>query len=379
VATLRVVGALGDVPQAAWDALVAGRSPFLEWEWLNALEETAAVGAKTGWLPQHLTMWEGEDLVGACPLYVKAHSQGEFVFDHGWATAAHRARIPYYPKLLVAVPFTPVTGPRILAAPGTHGQVAAEIAGALERVCEEQGFSSVHVNFCRDEDREALEARGWLPRIGYQYQWVNRGFGSFDDYLESLRSKRRNQVRRERRELAEQGVTIETLVGEAIPMELAPLAYRLYRITVDTNPWGQRYLSERFFAVLFERWRSRLCLVLARCGGEVIAGTINVQHGGVFYGRYWGAFRPLRHLHFNVSYYAAVEHCIAQGLTRFEPGAGGEFKQLRGFDATPTYSLHWIRDLRFRAAVAEYLERERVHVAGEIDWMGERTAHRRDG
>jgi predicted N-acyltransferase len=379
VTTLRVVGALREVPRAAWDALVADQSPFLEWEWLNALEEAGAVGGRTGWLPQHLTLWQGDDLVGACPLYVKGHSQGEFVFDHGWATAAQRARIDYYPKLLVAVPFTPVTGPRILAAPGAHGRVAGELAAALEAVCEDQGFSSVHVNFCLDEDRDALVARGWLLRTGYQYQWANRGFGSFDDYLDSLRSKRRNQVRRERRELAEQGVEIETLVGDAIPAELAPLAYRLYRATVDTNPWGQRYLNERLFALLFARWRSRLCLVLARRGGEIIAGTINVQQGGVLYGRYWGALQPLRHLHFNVSYYAAVEHCIAQGLARFEPGAGGEFKHLRGFDAAPTQSLHWIREPRFRTAVADYLAREREHVAGEIDWLDDKTAYRRDG
>jgi predicted N-acyltransferase len=277
------------------------------------------------------------------------------------------------------VPFTPVTGPRILAAPGAHGRVAGELAAALEAVCEDQGFSSVHVNFCLDEDRDALVARGWLLRTGYQYQWANRGFGSFDDYVDSLRSKRRNQVRRERRELAEQGVDIETLVGEAIPAELAPLAYRLYRATVDTNPWGQRYLNERLFGLLFERWRSRLCLVLARRRGEIIAGTINVQQGGVLYGRYWGALQPLRHLHFNVSYYAAVEHCIASGLARFEPGAGGEFKHLRGFDAAPTQSLHWIREPRFRTAVADYLAREREHVAGEIDWLDDKTAYRRDG
>jgi len=373
------VGGLREVPRAAWDALVAGRSPFLEWEWLQALEETGAVGGRTGWLPQHLTVWEGDTLVGACPLYVKGHSQGEFVFDHGWATAAQRARIAYYPKLLVAVPFTPVTGPRILAAPGGHARVAAELAAALEAVCEEQGFSSVHVNFCRDEDRDALLARGWLLRTGYQYHWVNRGFRTFDDYLESLRSKRRNQVRRERRELAEQGVAIERLVGDAIPADLAPLAYRLYRATVDTNPWGQRYLNERLFALLFARWRSRLCLVLARQGGEIIAGTINVQQGGVLYGRYWGALRPLRHLHFNVSYYAAVEHCIAGGLERFEPGAGGEFKHLRGFDAARTESMHWIRDRPFRAAVADYLEREREAVDEEIAWWDERTAHKRSG
>jgi predicted N-acyltransferase len=379
VTTLRVVGALRDVPRDAWDALVGEGSPFLEWDWLVALEEGGAVGGRTGWLPQHLTLWDDDRLVGACPLYVKGHSQGEFVFDHPWASAAQRAGIPYFPKLLVAVPFTPVTGARILAAPGAHAAVADRIGAALEAVCDEQRFSSVHVNFCLDADRDALAARGWLMRAGYQYHWTNRGFRTFEDYLQSLRSKRRNQVRRERRELAEQGVEIETLVGDAIPMELAPLAYRLYRATVDTNPWGQRYLTSRLFELAFERWRSRLCLVLARRRGEVVAGTINVQKGGVLYGRYWGALQPLRHLHFNVSYYAAIEHCIARGLSRFEPGAGGEFKHLRGFDAAPTQSLHWIRDLRFRAAVADWLAREREHVAGEMEWLDDQTAHKRDG
>jgi predicted N-acyltransferase len=378
VTTLRVVDALRAVPRDAWNALVGDGSPFLEWEWLVSLEEAGAVGDESGWLPQHLTLWDGDRLVGACPLYVKGHSHGEFVFDHGWASAAHRARIPYYPKLLVAVPFTPVTGQRMLAAAGGRASVASQLAAALEAICDRQGFSSVHVNFCRDDDREPLAARGWLQRTGYQYHWTNAGYRTFEDYLGSLRSKRRNQVRRERRELEAQGVVIETLVGDHLPDALVPLVYRLYRATVDSNPWGQRYLNRRVFELLWERWRGRLCLVLARRGGEVIAGTFNVHKGGVLYGRYWGAFRPLRHLHFNVSYYAAIEHCIIHGLTRFEPGAGGEFKHLRGFDAAPTQSMHWIREPRLRAAVADYLFRERHHVAGEIAWFDDNTAHKRD-
>jgi predicted N-acyltransferase len=377
-ATVRVLESVRDVPREAWDTLVADASPFLEWHWLAAHEEGETVGRKTGWLPQHLTLWDDDRLVGACPLYVKGHSMGEFVFDHTWATAAHRAGIQYYPKLLVAIPFTPVTGTRFLGRPADAPLVREVLAGVLERICEEHDMSSAHVNFCHDDEAAALAARGWLRRAGYQYHWRNGGFRTFDDYLGSLRSKRRNQARRERRELAAQGVEIRTYVGDAIARDAAPLVYRLYRSTVDDNPWGQRYLTRRFFELALERFRDRLCLILAHRDGEVVAGTFNVQKGDALYGRYWGALQPLRHLHFNVCYYAAIEHCIATGLARFEPGAGGEFKHLRGFDATPTVSMHWIRDRRFRAAVADYLARERDAVANEIEWYDEKTARKRE-
>ncbi len=367
-----------DVSCDAWDALVAEESPFLEWEWLAALEAGETVTRKTGWLPQHLTLWDGERLVGACPLYMKAHSMGEFVFDQTWASAAQRAGIAYYPKLLVAVPFTPVTGARFLARPADVDMVRVALAGALEQICQADELSSVHVNFCRAVEAEALTARGWLRRRGFQYQWHNEGFRTFDDYLANLRSKRRNQARRERRELEAQGVEIHTHVGADIPGDVAGLVYRLYRATVDDNPWGQRYLTLRFFERVLDRFRDRVCLVLARRDGEVVAGTFNVQKGDALYGRYWGAFQSLRYLHFNVCYYAAIEHCIAAGLARFEPGAGGEFKHLRGFDATATDSMHWIRDRRLRDAIADYLTRERVAVADEIEWYGEKTARRRD-
>ncbi len=377
--SVRVLDSVRDVPREAWDALVADESPFLEWEWLAALEEGKTVGRETGWLPQHLTLWDGDRLVGACPLYLKAHSMGEFVFDHTWATAAARAGIDYYPKLLVAVPFTPVMGARFLARAEDAPSVRATLAAVVERLCAEQRFSSAHVNFCQPAEAEALAGRGWLRRSGYQYHWRNDGFRTFDDYLASLRAKRRNQVRRERRELEVQSVEIRTYLGGDVPDDVAPLVYRLYRSTVDDNPWGQRYLTRRFFDVVLERFRERVCLVLARQHGEVVAGTFNVQKGDALYGRYWGSFRTLRHLHFNVCYYAAIEHCIAAGLARFEPGAGGEFKHLRGFDATETTSMHWIRDARFRAAVADYLTRERAAVANEIEWWDEKTARKRDG
>ena len=376
--TARVLETVRDVPRDAWDALVRDESPFVEWSWLAMLEEARTVGRETGWLPQHLTLWDGDALIGACPLYLKAHSMGEFVFDQTWATAARRAGIEYYPKLLVGVPFTPVTGGRFLAGAADVDRVRIGLASVLERLCTEQGFSSVHVNFCRPDEGAVLASRGWLRRLGYQYQWRNEGFRTFDDYLASLRSKRRNQVRRERRELAAEAVEITAHVGDDIPPDVAPLAYRLYRTTVDSNPWGQRYLTQRFFELAIERFRDRLCLILARRRGEVIAGTFNVQKGDAMYGRYWGAFSFVRHLHFNVCYYAAIEHCIASGFARFEPGAGGEFKHFRGFEATSTESMHWIREPRFRAAVKDFLMREREAVSDEIEWHDEKTAHKRD-
>jgi predicted N-acyltransferase len=376
--SLRVVDALAAIPARDWNALVGDGSPFLEWEWLASLEDAGAVRPETGWLPQHLTLWRGERLVGACPLYVKGHSMGEFVFDQGWAAAAERAGMAYYPKLLVAVPFTPVAGARLLAAPGEETAVVPALAAALEGVCVEQRLSSAHVNFCLPAEAERLAARGWLRRSGWQYHWRNDGYRGFDDYLAALRSKRRNQTRRERRELAAQGVTLEIVAGDAITPELIPTMHRLYRATIDDNPWGHPYLTERFFTLVVERFRTRLCFILARQAGEVVAGTFNVQKGDALYGRYWGAVRTLRHLHFNVCYYAAIEHSIAEGLARFEPGAGGEFKHMRGFDARETWSMHFVRDPRLRAAIADFLERERAAVRDEIAWFDERTAHKRD-
>jgi uncharacterized protein len=364
---------------AEWNALVGGESPFLEWEWLASLEEAGCVGPETGWAPRPLLLREGGRLVAACPLYLKGHSEGEFVFDWGWADAAQRAGIAYYPKLLVGVPFTPVGGARLLTAPGEdRARRTRELAAAVAELCRGNGLSSAHVNFCRADEHDPLAEAGFLPRTGLQYHWANPGCASFEEWLGGLRSKRRNQVRRERRELAEQRVTIERLTGAAIPDALTPTMFEIYQTTVRSNPWGRQYLNARFFELLAERFRARLCFVVARLDGRIVAGTINVQKGDALYGRYWGALRPLRHLHFNVCYYAGIEHCVEHGLARFEPGAGGEYKQLRGFDAVPTWSFHWIADPRLRRAVAQFLERERDETGLALDWYRAHSANRRD-
>ena len=379
MAELELGGGVRELAASEWNALVGPESPFLEWEWLASLEEAGCVGPGTGWTPRPLLLREAGRLVAACPLYAKSNSEGEFVFDFGWADAAARAGIDYYPKLLVAVPFTPVGGARLLSAPGEDRALRMrQLTEALAELCRSNRLSSVHVNFCRSDEHEALTGAGFLARMGLQYHWANPGCTSFEEWLEALRSKRRNQVRRERRELAAQGVTIERLSGAAIPDPLFGPMFEIYLSTLQGNPWGRQYLNARFFELLAERYRERLCFVVARAAGEIVAGTVNVQKGDALYGRYWGALRPLRHLHFNVCYYAGIEHCIEQGLRRFEPGAGGEYKQLRGFDAVPTWSFHWLADPRLRSAVGRFLERERAETGVAIDWYQTHSANRRD-
>jgi predicted N-acyltransferase len=313
-------------------------------------------------------MREGSRLVAACPVYVKDHSEGEFVFDWAWADAAERAGIRYYPKLLVGVPFTPVSGARFLVAGGEdRSQRTRHLGAALHELCLSNQLSGVHINFCREPETSFLASSDYLLRVGLQYHWINPGYRSFEDYLGRFRSKRRNQIRRERREMAQQGIEIECLRGDAIPDALFEPMFRCYLATIESRTWGRQYLNARFFEALAQRFRHRLCFIVARRGGEVIAGTTNVVKGDAFYGRYWGALRPARHLHFNVCYYAAIEHCIEAGIQRFEPGAGGDYKYLRGFDAQPTYSLHFLAEPRLADAVARFLEAERSEAARVID------------
>jgi predicted N-acyltransferase len=234
-------------------------------------------------------------------------------------------------------------------------------------------LSGAHVNFCVEEEIAPLQEAGYELRVGVQYHWHNRGYRDFEDYLQAFRSKRRNQVRRERRELERQGVHVEALVGDDIPDHLFRSMFGFYVSTIDKKFYGRQYLNPGFFELIRERFRSRLCFIVAFRGDEPIAGTFNVQKGDALYGRYWGTEYDLRHLHFNVCYYAAIEHCIQSGLARFEPGAGGEYKKLRGFDATPTYSLHFLSDPRLRQAVSRYLEQERSEAAEAIDWMRENS------
>jgi len=375
---VEVLSGLADVDGGEWDALVGDESPFLESGWLAALEASGCVGERTAWLPQHLALTDGGRLIGACPLYVKGDSQGEFVFDHGWAAAAARAGIEYYPKLLVAVPFTPATGIRFLAHPDVDrlGVVRA-LGTAVRELCTRHGFSSAHVNFCRSDEAEVLAEIGYELRRGYQFQWHNPGWRTFDDYLAALRSKRRTQVKRERRELERQGVTIEALMGSAIPDALWDALFPLNKSTIDKLYWGHQYLNRALFDELRRRWAHRLCVIVARRDGAVIAGTINVRKDPVLYGRYWGAFEEVPFLHFNVCYYAAIDYCTRAGLERFEPGAGGEFKHLRGFDARPTTSMHYLAEPRLARAVRDYLHEERAAIDREIDFLGAQSAFKR--
>lgn len=375
MATIELAEGVRALGREEWNALVGDESPFLEWEWLASLEDAGTVGAESGWLPRPLVVREGGRLVAACPLYVKGHSDGEFVFDHAWADAAERAGIRYYPKLLVGVPFTPVTGARFLVAPGAaRARWLPALAEALREVARAHQLSGAHVNFCREDELAALVAAGWLPRLGLQYHWQRRGWARFDDYLGELRHKRRKEVRRELRAVAAQGLAIETRVGGEIPDAWFAPMWRFYRATIEDNPWGRLYLNPRFFDLVRERFRARLCFVVALRDGVPVGGAFNVQKGDALYGRYWGADAYVKHLHFAVCYYAGIEHCIRHGLARFEPGAGGSYKQVRGFDAQPTRSAHWLADPRLHEAVARYLAGERAETRHAIDWYREHSA-----
>ncbi|MET0593888.1 MAG: GNAT family N-acetyltransferase [Polyangiaceae bacterium] len=396
---LRVHESIRDVPQVEWDRLVGpNASPFLSYAFLEALERTGCVTPDRGWLPFHLTLWEKERLVAAAPAYLKGNSEGEFVFDWGWADFAHKMRVKYYPKLILAVPFTPATGARVLLAEdageqGEKGATAERGADAsgnpsasrerlvmamsegVRRVLDAQSLSSAHVLFLTEPEAEGFCGSGYALRLGVQYQWHNQGFRTFEDFLTTFPSKKRTQIRRERKEMAQRGIRIATQRGGEITEEAVEAMCEFYEATVDKFRWGRRYLNRPFFFDIAERMKDNVEIVLARDGsGRIIAGAFNMVGGGVLYGRYWGAREEHPFLHFNVCYYHSIDECIARGLVRFEPGAGGEHKRARGFAPTLTRSVHRLVDPRLNAAITDYLGRERDHiekvVRGEIEEEG---------
>jgi predicted N-acyltransferase len=365
--TLRVLDRVREIDAASWDALVGeDASPFVEHAWLDLLEETGCVGGDTGWTPAHLSLWQGDKLVAVSPSYFKQNSEGEFVFDWSWADFAQRIRVRYYPKLVLAVPFTPATGDRVLVAPGEDkDRLTRVMAECARRVCAQVGASGVHVLFPREEEAASWEASGYLRRDGFQFHWFREGAATFDEYLARFSSKQRNQIKRELRGVADRGVTVRVLDGAEHDLETARTLYGFYESTIGKHGvWGRLYLNPPFFESVIERFQGRLAWVVARedRGGRIVGGAFNVRKGKRLYGRYWGASADVPFLHFVVCYYAGIRHCIERGLDVFEPGAGGEHKRARGFVPTITHSAHWLESPRLRTALAPWLADERARV-----------------
>ncbi len=372
-----VVARVGDgvagFDAAAWDACAGTDDPFLSHAFLSGLEDSGSATAETGWRPLPIAI-DGPDGRPAAlmPAYLKSHSLGEYVFDHGWADAWARAGGHYYPKLQIAVPFTPVPGRRLLARePG----LAPALIAAAERLVEANGLSSAHATFIAPEQVSLFEQAGWLIRADSQFHWLNEGFASFDDFLATLSSRHRKSIRRERAR-ASVGLEIVHLTGTAITEAHWDAFWAFYQDT-GARKWGHPYLTRSCFSLLGERMAERLLLILALRDGRPIAGALNVIGAEALYGRYWGALEEVPFLHFELCYYQAIDAAIARGLSRAEAGAQGRHKLARGYRPVPTFSAHFIPDPGFRRAVAAFLGRERAAVVHEIEALEEMTPFRR--
>ena len=382
---VRVISGMGQVAAAEWNRIAAESAPpnpatdfsgnqynpFVSHEFLSALEVSESATARTGWLPQHLLIENAEGhVMGAAPCYLKSHSRGEYVFDHGWAEAYEHAGGRYYPKLQVSVPFTPVMGPRLLAkADSSVDAVRQALTIGLVELCRLRGASSAHLTFLTREEWQLLGARGFLQRTDQQFHWENAGYGTFEDFLAALAARKRKAIRRERRHAIPAGTSIEWLTGSDLT-ESAWDAFFGFYMDTGSRKWGRPYLTRPFFSLVGESMRDHILLIMAKRAGRYIAGALNFIGSGTLYGRHWGAIEHHLFLHFEICYYQAIEFAIAKRLARVEAGAQGEHKLSRGYLPVTTYSAHHIADRGLRRAIDDYLRRERAYVEAAREELG---------
>ena len=369
--TVHVHAAIAEIPKAAWDACAGDINPSVSYAFLSALEDSGSTTPRTGWTPQHLSIAAADGtILGVVPLYAKTHSYGEYVFDYGWADAYERAGGRYYPKLISAVPFTPVPGPRLLLRPDAPAETRGHLIAAMVELCSRRRISSVHVTFPQERDAEALKEAGFLQRIGQQFHWTNNGYRDFDDYLAALNSRKRKAVKKERREAIVDGLEIDVLTGSDLKSTHWDAFYRFYLATSDRK-WGHAYLNRKFFDMIGDRMPDNIVLVMARRDRKYVAGALNLLGKDTIYGRNWGSYGDYKFLHFECCYYQAIEFAITRGLKRVEAGAQGPHILQRGSLPVPTYSAHWIPDPAFRRAVSQFLAREREMVERKIEYLAE--------
>ena len=406
---IRIVSSIGDVAPAKWDACAATpaprlkpiheddlspredkfstelltrgyvSNPFITHGFLSSIEASNSVGARAGWQPRHLLAEDAAGhLLGAAPCYVKTHSRGEYVFDQGWAEAFERAGGDYYPKLQVAVPFTPVTGQRLLARPSPLADaVRGGLADALAEIATASELSSAHVTFLTEPEWRLLGARGFLQRTDQQFHWSNAGYASFDEFLAALSSRKRKMIRRERKDALAPGIEVAWLTGSDLTESIWDAFFAFYMDT-GSRKWGRPYLTREFFSIVGEKMRDRILLVMAKRAGRWIAGAINFLGSDAIYGRNWGALEHHPFLHFELCYYQAIEYAIQYKLSRVEAGAQGEHKLMRGYMPVTTYSAHFIANPGLRRAVAEYLARERAYVQAASEELAAAAPFRKD-
>jgi predicted N-acyltransferase len=379
--TAAAIPALSAVKAADWDDCAGTDNPFVSYAFLSALEDSGCVGAGTGWKPTHIVIEKpgggpnGGGLAGAVPMYLKSHSQGEYVFDHSWAHAWERAGGDYYPKLQVSVPFSPVTGPRLLAPDeGTR----ALLLNACVQVADRMGVSSLHITFPTFEQWSEMGEAGLLLRKDQQFIWRNDGYGTFDDFLAALSSRKRKNIRKERAQAVSAGIDIEVLTGKDLREEHWDAFYRFYMDT-SSRKWGRPYLNRKFFSLIGERMPEKIVLVLCRRAGRYIAGAINLMGSDALFGRNWGCVEDHPCLHFEACYYQAIDFAISRGLSRVEAGAQGQHKLARGYMPQFTYSAHWIADPGFRQAVARFLQEEDAYVEHDQEVLAAHGPFRKVG